>query len=262
MIEWFTAPGSGPFTAALLLMFGLALVEVGALIMGLSAHEAIDDLLTSGAGLEPAGDGVSATEATSLVGRALAWFYFGRVPALVILIVFLTTFGLAGLALQGFLRDAFGAGLPAAAAVPIVAIASLPVVRWVSGGLARVLPRDETSAVDPWAFIGATAEVVGPGRATLGLPTQARLVDPFGTEHYLLVEPLEAGVTFAPGDVVRLAYETLGGRYAAAPADPPSADAAADAAAEAAVDAPAEATADADAQVDADVPLPGPAAAR
>jgi hypothetical protein len=219
MIDWFTAPGSGPFTAALLLMFGLALVEVVALLMGLSAHEAIDDLLASSAGLESSGDGVSGAEASSLVGRALAWFYFGRIPALVILIVFLTTFGLVGLALQAFLRDAFGAGLPVVAAVPIVAVASLPVVRWVSGGLARVLPRDETSAVDPWTFIGATAEVVGPGRASLGLPTQARLVDPFGTEHYLLVEPMEVGVDFAPGDVVRLAYETQGGRFAAVPAD-------------------------------------------
>jgi hypothetical protein len=215
MVEWFTAPGSGPFTAALLLMFGLALVEVVALVAGLSVHEAIDDLVISSGGLEAAGDGVSAAEATSLVGRVLAWFYFGRVPALVILIVFLTTFGLAGLVLQGFLRDAFGVALPSLVAVPLVAVASLPAVRWISGGLARVLPRDETSAVDPWTFIGATAEVVGPGRATIGVPAQARLVDPFGTVHYLLVEPTEADAAFELGARVRLAYEAQGGRYAA-----------------------------------------------
>jgi hypothetical protein len=218
MIEWFTAPGSAPFTAALLLMFGLALVEVVALLTGLGVHEAIDDFVTSSAGLEAAAatpDGITAVEASSLVGRALAWFYFGRVPALVILIVFLTLFGLIGLVLQGFVRDVLGAALPAIAAVPLVALASLPAVRWVSGGLARVLPRDETSAVDPWTFIGATAEVVGPGRASVGTPAQARLVDPFGTEHYLLVEPLEAGAVFEPGALVRLAYETKGGRYAA-----------------------------------------------
>lgn len=241
MIEWFTAPGSAPFAAALLLMFGLALIEVVALLTGLSVQEAIDDFVTSSAGLEPAAATPDALEATSFVGRALAWFYFGRVPALVILIVFLTTFGLVGLALQGFLRDAFGADLPIGAAMPMVAIGSLPVVRWIAGGLARVLPRDESSAVDPWAFIGAKAEVVGPGRATLGTPSQARLVDPFGTEHYLLVEPLEAGVTFAPGDVVRLAFETQGGRYTAVPADQ------------------AASTAAADGQVDADARIPGPA---
>jgi hypothetical protein len=217
MIEWFTAPGSAPFTAALLFMFGLALVEVVALLSGLSVHEAIDDFVTSSAGLSTVAtaDGASAVEASSLVGRALAWFYFGRVPALVILIVFLTTFGLVGLVLQGLLRDALGAALPAPLAVSLVAAASLPAVRWVSGGLARVLPRDETSAVDPWTFIGATAEVVGPGRARVGTPAQAKLVDPFGTEHYLLVEPIDAEAVFAPGDVVRLAYETQGGRYAA-----------------------------------------------
>jgi len=232
MIEWFTAPGSAPFTAALLFMFGLAVVEIVALLTGLSVGEAIDDFVTSSADLSTVAtaDGASAVEASSLVGRALAWFYFGRVPALVILIVFLTTFGLVGLVLQGFLRDALGAALPAAFAVPLVAAASLPAVRWISGGLARVLPRDETSAVDPWTFIGATAEVVGPGRATVGTPAQAKLVDPFGTEHYLLVEPLEAGAVFEPGDVVRLAYETQGGRYTALAAtdddalDPPTAD--------------------------------------
>lgn len=232
MIEWFIAPGSAPFTVALLLMFGLALVEVVALLSGLSMHEGIDDFVTSSAGIPTAEapDGVTAVEASSLVGRALAWFYFGRVPALVILIVFLTTFGLAGLVLQGFLRDAFGAALPSLLAVPLVGAASLPAVRWISGGLARVLPRDETFAVDPWTFIGRTAEVVGPGRATVGTPAQAKLVDPFGTEHYLLVEPLEAGAVFEPGDVVRLAYETQGGRYTALAAtdddalDPPPAD--------------------------------------
>jgi hypothetical protein len=235
MIEWFTAPGTAPFTGAVLLMFGLALIEVVALVAGLSVTEAIDDFVASSAGLEASPATPDALEATSLAGRALAWFHFGRVPVLVILIAFLTTFGLLGLALQGFLRDAFGAGLPTGAAVPLVAVASLPVVRWISGGLARVLPRDETSAVDPWTFIGATAEIVGPGRGTVGTPTQARLVDPFGTDHYLLVEPLEAGVTFAPGDVVRLAYETQGGRFAAVLAD--QADADADAAADVHVDA-------------------------
>jgi hypothetical protein len=217
MVEWFSAPGSAPFTASLLLMFGLALVEVVALLSGLSVHEAIDDLVTSSAGMDTDSATPDAVEATSFVGRVLAWFYFGRVPALVILIVFLTVFGLGGLLLQGFLRDASGAALPTALAVPLVGVASLPAVRWISGGLARVLPHDETSAVDPWTFIGRTAEVVGPGRATVGMPAQARLVDPFGTEHYLLVEPLEAGVAFAPGDVVRLAFETQGGRFAAAP---------------------------------------------
>ena len=217
MVEWFTAPGSAPFTASLLLMFGLALVEVVALLSGLSVHEGIDDFVTSSAGLPTAAtpDGVTAVEASSLVGRTLAWFYFGRVPALVILIVFLTTFGLAGLVLQNALRDTFGAALPSLLAVPLVGAASLPAVRWISGGLARVLPRDETSAVDPWTFIGRTAEVVGPGRATVGMPAQAKLVDPFGTEHYLLVEPLEAGAAFEPGALVRLAYETQGGRYTA-----------------------------------------------
>jgi Protein of unknown function (DUF1449) len=127
-------------------------------------------------------------------------------------IVFLTVFGLIGLLAQHLLRAALGMALPGIVAVPIVAAACLPVVRACTGGLARVLPRDETSAVDASTFVGRTALITG-GAARAGMPAQARLTDQFGTTHYVLVEPEDAEDTFPAGSLVLLLRQTGGGRF-------------------------------------------------
>lgn len=221
MIEYFTAAGSAPFAVALLVMFGLAAVELFAMLTGFSINDIVDDFVVSNAGIETLGDAPTGMEATSkmeavgLVGRFLAWLYVGRVPVLIVLIVFLTVFGLAGLILQGTLRDLTGFALPAIAAAPLVLVGCLPLVRAATGGLARILPRDETSAVSPDTFIGRTALIVGPGSARAGMPGQARVVDAFGTHHYVMVEPEESADVFEAGSTVLLVRNLGGGRFSA-----------------------------------------------
>lgn len=220
MIEWFTAPGSAPFTVALLVMVGLTAVELVALLTGFSVNDVVDDLVTPHGGVT-VGDAATGMEATSSldgqgpVARFLAWLYVGRVPVLMILIVLLAVFGLSGLILQGVLRDLTGLVLPTALAVPLVLVASLPLVRACTGGLARILPRDESSAVSTESFVGLTALVVGPGRSVSGSPGQARVVDGFGTQHYVLVEPDEAEGGFDPGTTVLLVRRIDGSRFSA-----------------------------------------------
>jgi hypothetical protein len=221
LIEYFTAAGSAPFTVALLVMFGLAAVELFAVLTGFSINDIVDDLVVSSAGIETLGDAPTGMEATSkmeavgMVGRFLAWLYVGRVPVLIVLIVFLTVFGLAGLILQGTLRDLTGFALPAVAATPLVLVGCLPLVRAATGGLARILPRDETSAVSPDTFIGRTALIVGPGSVRAGMPGQARVVDAFGTHHYVMAEPEESADVFEVGSTVLLVRKLGGGRFSA-----------------------------------------------
>jgi len=221
LIEYFTAAGSAPFTVALLVMYGLAAVELFAMLTGFSINDIVDDFVVSSAGIETLGDAPTGMEATSkmeaagLVGRFLAWLYVGRVPVLIVLIVFLTVFGLAGLILQGTLRDFTGFALPAVAAAPLVLLGCLPLVRAATGGLARILPRDETSAVSPDTFIGRTALIVGPGSARAGMPGQARVVDAFGTHHYVMAEPEESADVFEVGSTVLLVRKLDGGRFSA-----------------------------------------------
>jgi len=227
MIAGLLAPGSTPFSVALLVMVGLTAVELVSLLIGASLDDAVDAFVASGAGLEsPVVDAsaldpsvhpvdyVAAGEATSWLGRVLAWLYVGRVPVLMVLIVFLAGFGLLGLALQGLLRSLVGHALPALIAAPAVAVLSLPVVRMLVAGLARVLPRDETSAVDPRSFVGLTAVLVG-GPASRNQGSQARLMDRHGTDHYVMVEPDEDAVRFDNGQRVLLVRDAGGGRFRA-----------------------------------------------
>ncbi|MCC5865815.1 MAG: YqiJ family protein [Wenzhouxiangella sp.] len=230
MSEYFLAPGSTPFTAALLIMAGLFVFELLALFKGLGINEAIDDFVVSSVDLpddvfdvgelttaETASgiEGSSTPEGGSLIGRLLAWLYVGRVPVLMVLVVFLTIFGLAGLIIQSMLRQSIGMAVPGVIAAPAVFFLTLPMVRWCTGGLARVLPKEETSAVSTATFIGKTAVVVG-GNARRGLPAQARLIDRFRTTHYVLVEPEDENDVLEQGSLVLL-VRRINGKFSAIP---------------------------------------------
>lgn len=219
MIEWFTAPGSAPFSVALLVMLGLTAVELLSLLTGVSLNDAVDELVVPHADAAVAADAPTGMEVTSpdgpsVMGRFLAWMYVGTVPVLMIAIVFLTAFGLIGLFAQQIVRSLTGLPLPGIIAAPMVGVACLPVVRGFAGALARVLPRDETSAVDAATFVGRTALITG-GEARVGMPAQARLTDQFGTTHYVLVEPEDAADRFVTGSLVLLLRQTGGGRFSA-----------------------------------------------
>ena len=220
MIDAFFDGGSLPFSIAILIMFGLLLIELAALITGVGINDLIDEFVVSHIGIETIGDAPTGMETTgaadagSMVGRFLAWLYIGRVPVLMLLIIFLTVFGLGGLVLQAALLRVTGSTLPSIVAAPIVLVATIPILRGCAGFLARWMPRDESSAVDPATFVGHTAIVTG-GTARSGLPAQARLTDSFGTDHYVLVEPEDDATTLETGSRVLLLRQTAGGRFAA-----------------------------------------------
>lgn len=219
MIEWLSAGGNEPFIIALLVMLGLTTVELIAVFSGFSINDMVDEFIVPHSGIETIGNAPTGMEATSvdgpgLIGRFLAWLYIGRIPVLMVLIVLLTVFGLVGLSVQGILRDTIGIVLPTVVAVPGALLVSLPIVRICSATIARIMPRDETSAVDPSSFIGLTARVTS-GVARRGLPAEARLRDSFGTDHHLLVEPEDDQSTFPAGSIVLLVRQTGGGRFIA-----------------------------------------------
>jgi hypothetical protein len=230
--EIFTAPGCAPFSVALLVMLGLAALELVMVLTGLSVNDLVDDLVAPhvdvhadvdlhghlGVPHVDAPTGMETTHAVegdaSAFGKFLAWLYVGRVPVLMIVVVFLTVFGLGGILLQGVLRAVAGLTAPAIVATPVMIVLSLPMVRVTAGVLARLMPRDESSAVDPETFVGRTATVTG-GTARDGLPAQARLTDEFGTTHYVLAEPDESGDVLRQGEVVLLVRRISGSRFAA-----------------------------------------------
>ena len=164
MIEFLAQSATAPFTIALLLMVLLGLVE--AIGLGSSAVD------------------LDAAE----IGGALDWLNVGRLPLLMLIVVFLTAFGLVGLVLQSLAISLAGGVLPWFAAIPAAVLAAAPATRWLGTGLSRVLPRDETTAVDIDSLVGRRARVVV-GIARRGYPARARVEDAHGHIHHVMVEP-------------------------------------------------------------------------
>ena len=141
----------------------------------------------------------------------LAWLCVGKVPILILLVIFLTGFGLSGFVLQNFTNETFGFFLPGLLASVLALFVAVPVTRWCGLGVAKIMPKEETESVSKSEFVGAVATVIR-GEARKGSPAEAKLTDRFGKTHYILLEPDLDTETFRKGDEV-LVVSTDGVRF-------------------------------------------------
>jgi hypothetical protein len=176
MFEIIAAPANLPFSAALLVMLMIGAVEA----LGLGASAVHLDLHADGG------------------GDLLGWLGVGRVPLLMLLVVFLALFGLAGLAIQQFAGP-----LPLWIAVPGAVAAALPLTGLGARGLARIMPGDETTAVSLDDLVGRRGTITI-GTARRGSPAQARVADIHGLAHYVMVEPYDDDRSIGQGETIRL----------------------------------------------------------
>ncbi|WP_374650006.1 hypothetical protein [Rhizorhabdus sp.] len=72
----------------------------------------------------------------------LGWLGFGRLPLLMLIVLFLGCFAVTGLIGQQIARDLSGSLLPGWAAVPGAGLLALPLTGLFARGIARVMPRD------------------------------------------------------------------------------------------------------------------------
>jgi hypothetical protein len=213
-------PALFPFSLAAAVMAGLVLVEVLSLLVGHSVAALVDGAIGHEAGLDhavhgPAGPG----DAHGGLSPAalLSWLNVGRVPFLILLILGLAAFALAGFALQG-LAAALVAPLPAPLAAIAALAAAVPVLRVATRVLARLIPRDESYAVSADDLVGATAEVtLGP--LDQGLPGQVRALDRHGNAHLLRARAAPDAPAMPAGARVLLVDRT-DGVFVAIPAGP------------------------------------------
>ena len=171
----FTAQENLPFGIGFALIVGIAVVEGAGMLISLSPSNLIDDWL-------PEVDGDSGLD------RVLGWLHLGKVPALVLLLLFLTGYTVFGYSLQVVMNCLFGGYLPAAVAGLAAVPAGLATVRGLGALIAHIIPQDETSAVSEQSLVGRVGVVVT-GSARRGLAAQARVKDVHGRSHYLMVEP-------------------------------------------------------------------------
>ena len=166
------APDVRPFAIAAAIMVALGIIELLTSLVGLSIGELVGK------------DIAAETDGDSGLGGLFLWINAGRLPLLILIVLALGVFAIAGFFLQG-LAHGVGLSIPVWIAAIAAAGVSLPVIRLTSRGIARIIPRDETYVVNEADFIGHVAEVsIGP--LDQGLPGRVRLRDVFGNWHSLV----------------------------------------------------------------------------
>lgn len=205
MWDMFTHSSNLIFSISLSLMLLLCLIECLCLIIGSSSQGFLDQFLPEQL-LEPQNPEIELTTDQSVFFQFLEWLYIGRIPMLVWLIVFLTTYSLTGFITQSIIFSFITSYAPLWIIAPICLIICMPVVRLVASILSRILPKDETTAIKSTELIGRTAIIIL-GEARQNYPAQARVKDQFGQSHYILVEP-EENITLQQGQEVLLSEQT------------------------------------------------------
>lgn len=195
------APETEIFGIAIALMVLLGVLELISMLAG-GISDWLDNLLPDSltetahaeVGLDVADEGIFV--------RFLSWLYVGRIPVLMLMVVFLAVYGLTGYLFQTAFATVFGSYLNGTLAAVIVWFISLPLVRVTASGLYKIMPKDETTAVLQESLIGRVGTVVL-GEARVGNAAQVRVKDAYGQQHYVMVEPDSEDV-LKQGDAVLL----------------------------------------------------------
>jgi hypothetical protein len=203
-------PETWPFAVASLLILSIAVIEGVALLIGTTATGWLDSLLhhSPDALLHHSPDAPESPDSW------LGWLHLGKVPLLVLVVLFLALFALIGFALDLAAAGVFGTMIPPLIAAPVAAVAAVPLMRVCAGGIAHLIPSDQTYAVSLDTLVGRVAVIVS-GTARLGYPAQGKVTSVHGQVLYVMVEPDTADVTFVQNDAVLLVKQVSGTRFQA-----------------------------------------------
>lgn len=247
-MDFFLEAANRPFTIALGILIGIGLLEGLSQLIGLGFSNLLDSLLpdmdfdadldlsvdleaevdmdldmdadidadvTTGGPSGP-GEGVAGLSGPNAFFSLLGWFHIGRVPTLVLLILFLFSFSLGGFGIQMAADRLFGSPLSGPVASGAALVLAFLFVKVFGAACGRIIPKEETEAVSVESLIGREATIVL-GTATVGRAAQAKVRDDHGKVHYLMVEPAEEGVAFRAGEGALL-IERKGAVFLAIPA--------------------------------------------
>jgi membrane protein implicated in regulation of membrane protease activity len=198
-MEILLAPETRPFAVAAMVLLGLVGIELLMLLIGVSISDFVE----------------KSFDHDSLGG--LNWLNVGGVPLLILIVIALGAFAGLGFAIQSIAR-AIATPLPAAAAGLAAFALALPVIRSGSRLIARIVPRDESYAVELADLVGRTGEV-SRGPLDQGLPGSVHLKDAHGNWHTVRARAADDTVPMATGATVLL-VDLRGAVFTAIPAPP------------------------------------------
>lgn len=131
-------------------------------------------------------------DGTSL-GDLFDWLNLGRVPIAILGMLLLVTFGAVGILLSDSLPL-----VPNWAYAVVAAPAAVGVTKLVGNGLARLIPQDESYAVNHGDLIGRRG-VVTLGPLDDGRPGNVRVRDAHGELHTIRARPADTGTVIEKG---------------------------------------------------------------
>lgn len=185
------ANGAFPFTVALLLMVLIGIMEGASLLFGMSVSSAIDSILPDlHVDLDHPGidHDVAHPGHDGALTHLFSWLSIGRVPFLMLLVIFLTIFGLSGYTVQYGWLHLTGDMMPVWPAAGIATVAGLVGMGRIGALLARVMPMGHSDVPGRNELLGSVATVIR-GVARPGHPAEAKAKDLRGNTHYILIEP-------------------------------------------------------------------------
>lgn len=227
-MDQFLSDAYAPFTLALAVMVALLLLEVAALMLGLSLHgqdtdiDISTDVLTLQAHFDlapetipdvsqllDASDALHAVETAPALDSASQGFAaqigLENVPLMIWLAAMMFSFGTGGYLIQMLT----GAALPIALAVALAFGGAIVFTRKFARGFARAVPRIETSATSA-QFMGGLRGLVTQGTARVGAAAEVKLHDRHGNVHFIRCEPYSATDQIPEGTEVLTVRKRLG----------------------------------------------------
>ena len=208
IIEFINNDYNSIFTIALIVMLFISIIEGITVLLGFGLSLIIETIFPD-IDLELGNHEVP----EGALSKLLSWLNYGKVPVLIILICFLTLFGLIGYITQYLVYGLTTSLLPQIIVVPLALIIALPFMKVTTSFFKTIMPKDETTALSNESFIGKVA-VITLGKASYGSPAEGKIKDKYGQTHYFMVEPELKNEEFMQGEDVILSKQNVNGFYA------------------------------------------------
>jgi len=175
------------FSIAIGIVVVIAFLEIIGQLIGFSVGQLLDSSFDFDADVGT-DTGVDAAQG-SLAGLA-SWLCLKRLPFLVWLIMFLTLFAISGYLSNYFSLSLIDDFLPVVISIPFALASTLFLSHYLGEQLAKVVPKEESSAISQDSFSGRLAQITI-GTARKGVPAEAVFKDEFEQKHYVMVEPMD-----------------------------------------------------------------------
>jgi hypothetical protein len=198
MIEFLFADINTGYSIALFTVVCLALLEGVGILIGLSVMNLLDHISPIDLDVDFDAD-LNAGGLTPLLG----WLCLNRLPLLIWLVLFFTSFGIIGFTLNYISLTAFDIKIPELLSYSLSLLAGFYTTHLLGGPLGNLLPKNESSAISNDSFSGLVATITI-GTAKKNSPAEASVIDNYSQKHYVMVAPENLADEFTQGDKVVL----------------------------------------------------------